>query len=285
MSEALINIPAINKIDKKQDSRSINWNDFKLGPLPNTCIMNISEKDIIRCCNLYDDDAQLYNNYAPSYISYYSGQNVITPFRDISAGLASLEVDFIENIPRDVDLTVSGNVIEKSIRKGRGYVDWETSIFNKNKLIQKNRRSWYFAIPDDELDKHPEKNAGNPIPPRPENFESNHLQLLLSQDRMNQFEGPGEINGHTNVDLAKKQGNPGPLSQGAFGFGLISRLIANDFSDRFTSGGKMSLKFVRPVWAGEQIIAFYSEIEEGYLRVWAEKNNTEEVIVGTVMLA
>ena len=39
----------------------------------------------------------------------------------------------------------------------------------------------------------------------------------------------------------------------------------------------MSLKFVRPVWAGEQINAFYSIIDKKLLRVWVEKDNKEEV--------
>ncbi|MBR73393.1 MAG: hypothetical protein CL872_00410 [Dehalococcoidaceae bacterium] len=285
MSKSLIEIPAVNKIPKMDNSKSIDWGDFKLGPLPSQCSMTISEDNINRWCSLYDDDVSLYLKKAPDYISYYSGQNIVTPFRDISAGLATLEVDFYNSIPRDVPLTVTGQVINKSVRKGRGYVEWETSIFENNDLLQKNRRSWFFTIPEEDINKFPEKEASNPIPPRPEIWETEGLSLLLSQDRMNDFEGPGEINGHTNVELAKKQGNPGPLAQGAFGFGLITRLLAKDFTNQFTHGGKMSLKFVRPVWAGEQIHAFYSIIDDKSLRVWVEKDNKEEVIVGTVLLA
>ncbi|MFL2634826.1 MAG: hypothetical protein ACJ0J6_03165 [Dehalococcoidia bacterium] len=285
MNSNLIEIPAVNKIPKLDDSKSINWEDFKLGALPSQCTMTISEENIDRWCNLYNDDARLYLVHAPDYITYYSGQNVLTPFRDISAGLATLEVDFFDSIPRDIPLTVTGKVTNKSVKKGRGYVEWETNIFEKDNLLQTNRRSWFFTIPEEEINNHPEKEASIPIPPRPESWESKGLALLLSQDRMNDFEGPGEVNGHTNVALAKKQGNPGPLSQGAFGFGLLTRLLAKDFENQFTLGGKMSLKFVRPVWAGEQINAFYSIIDKKLLRVWVEKDNKEEVIVGTVLLA
>mgnify|MGYP001441833065 CR=1 FL=1 len=58
-------------------------------------------------------------------------------------------------------------------------------------------------VPEEEINNHPEKEASIPIPPRPESWESKGLALLLSQDRMNDFEGPGEVNGHTNVALAK----------------------------------------------------------------------------------
>ena len=285
MSENLIEIPAVNKIPKLDDSKSINWEDFELGPLPAQCTMTISEENINRWCDLYSDDTNLYLEHAPGYITYYSGQNILTPFRDISAGLATLEVDFFDSIPREIPLTVTGKVINKSVKKGRGYVEWETNIFEKDNLLQTNRRSWFFTIPEEEINNYPEKEASIPIPPRPESWDSKGLALLLSQDRMNDFEGPGELNGHTNVELAKKQGNPAPLSQGAFGFGLLTRLLEKDFENQFTHGGKMSLKFVRPVWAGEQIHAFYSMIDNKSLRVWVEKDNKEEVIVGTVLLA
>ena len=140
MNKPLIEIPAVNKIPKMDNSKSIDWGDFELGPLPSQCSMTISEDNINRWCSLYDDDASLYVKKAPDYISYYSGQNIVTPFRDISAGLATLEVDFYNSIPRDVPLAVTGQVINKSVRKGRGYVEWETSIFENNDLLQKNRR-------------------------------------------------------------------------------------------------------------------------------------------------
>tara|TARA_Y100000996_G_scaffold347501_1_gene285879 strand:- start:828 stop:1685 length:858 start_codon:yes stop_codon:yes gene_type:complete len=285
MSNTLIEVPAVNKIPKVDDSKSINWEDFELGPLPSKCTMTISQENIDRWCNLYDDDADLYLKHAPDYITYYSGQNIVTPFRDISAGLATLEVDFYHLIPRDIALTITGQVINKSVRKGRGYVEWETNIYEKDNLLQSNRRSWFFTIPEVDINKYPEKEASIPIAARPETWKTEGLSLLLSQDRMNDFEGPGEINGHTNVELAKKQGNPGPLAQGAFGFGLLTRLLTKDFQNQFTLGGKMSLKFVRPVWAGEKIHAFYSIIDNKSLRIWVEKDNKEEVIVGTVLLA
>ena len=205
MSNTLIEVPAVNKIPKVNDSRSINWEDFELGPLPSTCTMTISQENIDRWCALYNDDPELYLKHAPNYITYYSGQNIVTPFRDISAGLATLEVDFYHSIPRDIALTITGQVINKSVRKGRGYVEWETSIYEKDNLLQSNRRSWFFTIPEDDIKKFPEKEASSPIPPRPEIWETEGLSLLLSQDRMNDFEGPGEINGHTNVELANSK--------------------------------------------------------------------------------
>ena len=98
MNDQLIEIPAVNKIPKTNQSRSINWDDFELGPLPSKCSMTITADNISRWCDLYDDDNELYNNFAPSYITYYCGQNIVTPYRDISAGLASLEIDFIQQI-------------------------------------------------------------------------------------------------------------------------------------------------------------------------------------------
>ncbi|PZC41187.1 MAG: Acyl dehydratase [Chloroflexi bacterium] len=286
MTQNKIEIPAVNKIPKTATSTSITWKDLNVGPFPNQCTMTISLEDIKRWCSLYDDDVSLYKDFAPHYIGYYCGQNIFTPFRDIAAGLVYLNVEFFKDIPHSVPLTVTGKVIEKSTRKGRGYVDWITEIKDQDTIVQRNTRSWYFAsLTEEEIKKFPLKKSGISIPEKNINNISSKLKILLNQERMNQFEGPGEINGHTNVDLAKKQGNPGPLAQGAFGFGLISRLLAKDYGARFTNGGQLSLKFVRPVWAGEEITASYSYDNKQSIRVSVEKDNKEEVIVGSAKLA
>ena len=102
---------------------------------------------------------------------------------------------------------------------------------------------------------------------------------------MNEFEGPGEHNGHTNVEEALRRGQPGPVAQGAFAMGLIARMLRDRFGEGFVSGGELDIHFTRTVWANEHLEVHGAILEKSagrvHCRVWAQKESGEEVVVGT----
>ena len=285
MSTQLATIPATHKIPKVGTPHSAGWNDFQLGPSPRPFELTVTPDDIDRWCRLYEDDPELYVERAPHYILYYAGQSIVAPFRDISAGFARFRAEFAAPVPRERPLTISGEVLSKYRRRGRGYIEWQIEARAGGELVHRNARTWYFEASQEQLEGLEEWSRDIP-PPAPESAEPfGPLSLHLAQERMNYFEGPGEHNGHTDVAAARERGQPGPVAQGAFAMGLIARMMRDRFGEGFVSGGELDIHFTRTVWSNEHIEVHGAILDRSdgraHCRVWAEKEGGEEVVAGT----
>ena len=104
------------------------------------------------------------------------------------------------------------------------------------------------------------------------------------------FSGPTR-NYHTDLEEARKLGFPQIVVQGMLSTCLLSQIMANAFGAGWFAGGRMDVKLVNVLWAGEKVRArgkLREELIEGsqlrrVLEVWVEKADEEHapVAVGT----
>ena len=118
----------------------------------------------------------------------------------------------------------------------------------------------------------------------------------LSMERMLAFSG-GPIttpdwpakNLHTNFEKAKDAGLSAPIASGLQYEGHLLRLLQDLFGNAWPQGGKMRIKYPRPVTAGDVVQAKVrvkskvpcDAVVTYELDVWCENQDKEMVLVGT----
>ena len=163
---------------------------------------------------------------------------------------------------------------------------WEMEARCEGRLLQRHRKTWARRIPSEEAASLPERPSDGRPPEAPADTESfGPIRYLVSQERMSAFEGPGELNAHTDVELALQSGEPAPRAQGALSFGLLCRLMSSRFGAAFSSRGRLDVRFVASVHAGESLDARGAVVRSGdssvVSRVWTEDSRSELTAVGT----
>ncbi len=116
------------------------------------------------------------------------------------------------------------------------------------------------------------------------------VELLVDEEVCWRFSGPRR-NYHTDREEARKLGFPEIVVQGMLSTCLVSQVMSNAFGEGWFAGGRMDLKLVNVLWAGERVRArgkLHEELPEGsqrrrVLEVWVEKENPDRtpVTVGT----
>ena len=101
------------------------------------------------------------------------------------------------------------------------------------------------------------------------------------------FSGPGK-NYHTDREAARELGFPDIVVQGMLPICLVSELLTRDFGRGWLVGGKMDVRLVNVLWAGEDVRACAQVTDENpegdriraHLDVWVEKSDGTKVIIG-----
>lgn len=116
------------------------------------------------------------------------------------------------------------------------------------------------------------------------------MELLVSEETCWRFSGPGK-NYHTDAGEARKLGFPEIVVQGMLATCFVSHLMAREYGSGWLWGGRMDVKLVNVLWAGERVRACAREgeaVREGSgerrtLEVWVEKADPDHtpVIVGS----
>jgi acyl dehydratase len=112
------------------------------------------------------------------------------------------------------------------------------------------------------------------------------LELLVDREVCWRFSGPGR-NYHTDPDEARKLGFPDIVVQGMLGTCLLEGVMARGFGEGWRAGGRMDVKLVNVLWAGERIrgrARLLEELPEGdtvrrVMAVWVEKDDPERTVV------
>ncbi|MCZ7568373.1 MAG: MaoC family dehydratase [Ardenticatenaceae bacterium] len=118
------------------------------------------------------------------------------------------------------------------------------------------------------------------------------LEKWIRREELQQEANPGfhpSKNIHTDVEAAKKEGLEAPVAGGPFLASHISRMMLSAFGEGWVKGGKLSVRFVRPVFPTDFITAravvTEKKLENSRVRVvcevWVEKAGGEKVVVGT----
>jgi acyl dehydratase len=94
---------------------------------------------------------------------------------------------------------------------------------------------------------------------------------------------------HTDFGKAKDAGLSAPIASGLQYEGHLLRLLQDLFGNAWLRGGKMRIKYPRPVMAGDVVQAkvrvkskvLFDAVVTYELDVWCEKQDKEKVLVGT----
>lgn len=269
-------------------------------PLPPLRV-TVTEEDVAIWARIHGDRADLYPaGTAPPYILYYPTQNLLnieTGGPDAfapSAGGGSLARYALRHhgpVPIGKSLDITGEVIDKYVRRGLGYVVWRADVRDDHLLVQSHTKTWAFRIPADVAAEWPERAGGGDRPAQsPDEAPFGPLRYELTREAFSDFEGPNHPNDttHTNIDLAKKAGFPNVRVQGGLVFGVLNRLLLEQFGDSFLKDGEIDVRFVQSAYAGEILLARGAAVTNAggsrTCRVWAENDSGTTVAAGTAAI-
>lgn len=110
--------------------------------------------------------------------------------------------------------------------------------------------------------------------------------LVVDRTLCWRFSGPG-ANYHTDAEQARKLGFPDIVVQGMLSTCLLSGLMERAFGEGWLAGGRMDVKLVNVLWAGERVVTrgkLREDLSEGRQRrrvceVWVEKDDPERTVV------
>lgn len=253
--------------------------------------LTVTPEDVARWSALTDDHHPWYRGpspwggpVAPNSIFYYPGQNAFPPRRDFNGVLAALGFEALAPVFVGSSLIARTTITDRWRRRDRVFVTYRLDIHHGETLVARTTRTWAFFGRGPAADQVPERSS------RPPADEPQALERLapvafaLTLERMRDFEGPGEENGHTSVEIAQRQGHPGPLAQGVLVIAPICRMMLARFGAGWQVGGTLDCKILRPSYAGETVTAHGAVIEKGTdrvsCRVWVENSLGETVAAG-----
>jgi 3-hydroxybutyryl-CoA dehydratase len=106
------------------------------------------------------------------------------------------------------------------------------------------------------------------------------LRKSITQDLINRY---GELNGdndqlHYDADYARACGFRGTIAHGLMLLGVVSESAAGKFGPEWFEGGHVSMKWVEPTYAGDELAVALDEA--GKVIVYAGENRT--VALGTI---
>lgn len=121
--------------------------------------------------------------------------------------------------------------------------------------------------------------VGHALPP---------LTKPIAQRRIDCYSGVRPKSIHTDPDWARAKGFPAPLAQGMMSTGYVSQMMVDFLGEGFVQGGRMSVKFIKPVIVGDTLTlrgVVRDLIAEGdatrvVVEVWCENQHGVKTMVG-----
>lgn len=115
------------------------------------------------------------------------------------------------------------------------------------------------------------------------------LTKEISQRKIDAYSGVRARSIHSDEAWAQAKGFRTCLAQGMMSTAYVSELMTRFLGAGFLKGGKMSMAFIRPVYAGDRLTVhgkvMEKRTENGATRivveVWCENQHGEETAVGT----
>ena len=243
-------------------------------------------------------DLALYDSTVPGLVLHSEC------YRDFDWYLANIfgnlharqEWELFEQVPVGTDASTRSFVRDRYRKRGRDYVVKETWLMSPaGQLLNRGITHQSFLVDDNGtggatvVDKDREKRAGRDFQLDTDGLEQlAPLERTVDEEMCRLFSGPGR-NYHTDREEARKLGFPDIVVQGMLPVCLVSELMTGRFADGWLAGGKMDLRLVNVLWAGETVKARAAVSgqapEAGRTRVsmqaWVEKADGTKVVVGT----
>ena len=115
------------------------------------------------------------------------------------------------------------------------------------------------------------------------------LEKEISQRRIDAYSVVRPKSIHTDEDWARQRGFRAPLAQAMMSTAYVSEMMTRFLGTGFVKGGKMSMVFIKPVYAGDRLTVrgvIKDKRPEGdatrvVVEVWCENQHGEKTAVGT----
>lgn len=114
------------------------------------------------------------------------------------------------------------------------------------------------------------------------------LAKPISQRQIDCYSGVRPKSIHTDPEWARQKGFANTLAQGMMPTAYVSEMMVNLLGEGFVKGGKMSVKFIKPVLVGDTLTmhgVVKEKIAEGdatriVVEFWCENQNELKTMVG-----
>lgn len=114
------------------------------------------------------------------------------------------------------------------------------------------------------------------------------LAKPIAQRQIDCYSGVRPKSIHTDPDWARKKGFPDTLAQGMMSTAYVSEMMVNLLGEGFVKGGRMAVKFIKPVVVGDTLTMHgrvKEKIAEGdrtrvVVEFWCENQDRLKTMVG-----
>jgi acyl dehydratase len=114
------------------------------------------------------------------------------------------------------------------------------------------------------------------------------LSKPITQRQIDCYSGVRPRSIHTDPEWARAKGFPAPLAQGMMSTGYVSQMMVNLLGEGFVKGGKMAVKFIKPVIVGDTLSVHgvvKNKISEGadiriVVEFWCENQQGVKTMIG-----
>ena len=110
----------------------------------------------------------------------------------------------------------------------------------------------------------------------------------ISQRQIDCYSGVRPRSIHTDPEWAKKKGFAAPLAQGMMSTAYVSEMMVKLLGEGFVQGGRMNVKFIKPVLAGDTL-TMHGRVKEKLpdaqatrivVEFWCENQDEVKTMVG-----
>lgn len=214
---------------------------------------------------------------------------------------ASQEMAFFSPIRLEDKLLSRGKILDKYIKRDKAWIVYEVHFYDEN-----GRELGYSRLTEvlpraerktGEMEKKEKGEKGilsSSVPPFPLSSLLGPISRKVTQEKMTAYSEDGQtakrgVSIHISEEVARKAGFKGTLAQGLMSADYISELMAHTFGPGWIQGGKLSLKFIAPVYAGDEVTAKginkeyvpEGEDQRALVEVWCENQTGQKVTIGT----
>lgn len=103
----------------------------------------------------------------------------------------------------------------------------------------------------------------------------------VTQNDMTLYSGPGNI--HSDIEVAKRTGLDATIAQGMMTLAYASELMTRIYGAEWLERGEISVKFTKPVYAGDTVTVAATESADGY-EIKAANQDGDTLMVGTARI-
>ena len=195
--------------------------------------------------------------FAPVSILAADGVNLADRHYDISQSVHAGQRLAVLSLPRlGSTLTVRGRAAAKWVRKGRRYVEVETETIDDAGLrIATGVTTGVVVYSDhveDEGERPPAREAALAEGPALETLAP--LERVMTREAMILYEPEGEVNFHTDDEVARAVGLPASIATGTLFLAYVFDLLERRYGFASVAGTTLDARIRLPVFAGDRIV-------------------------------